>query len=239
MTDEPRTPRAAVDAIRVQAPSERNRKLAAFLDVANRERELNPAVTCVAGVEPPRGTNGVPSATSKSGEQSAPGDGGDDGDARRPILRARARFESGFRHRGRPYFPHTPLQVPSMPKTPARNRRRSRGRCCLLAGRTTAPISRFCLRLLAALSTALRGAAAYRLCACSRRFGVSMAGDAGVLLRRARVGDRRHRGAAFRSRGAETMRGWRYRRGEGAPESWRRCFAEEEQLPPALLVVGA
>ena len=30
MTDEPRTPRAAVDAIRVQAPSERNRKLAAF-----------------------------------------------------------------------------------------------------------------------------------------------------------------------------------------------------------------
>jgi hypothetical protein len=106
-----------------------------------REREAQPAVTCVAGVEPPRGTNGVPSATSKSGEQSAPGDGGDDGDARRPILRARARFESGFRHRGRPYCPHTPLQVPSMPKTPARNRRRSGGRCCLLAGRTTAPIS--------------------------------------------------------------------------------------------------
>jgi hypothetical protein len=108
-------------------------------------------VTCVAGVEPPRGTNGVPSATSKSGEQSAPrGRRGRRG-ARRPILRARARFESGFRHRGRPYLPHTPLQVPSMPETPARNRRRSRGRCCLLAGHTTAPISRFCLRLLPAL----------------------------------------------------------------------------------------
>lgn len=42
MTDEPRTPRAAVDAIRVQAPSERNRKLAAFLDVANGSARLNP-----------------------------------------------------------------------------------------------------------------------------------------------------------------------------------------------------
>jgi hypothetical protein len=42
MTDEPRTPRAAADAIRVQAPSERNRKLAAFLDVANGSARLNP-----------------------------------------------------------------------------------------------------------------------------------------------------------------------------------------------------
>ena len=42
MTDEPRTAGAAVNAIRIQAPSERNRKLAAFLDVANGSARLNP-----------------------------------------------------------------------------------------------------------------------------------------------------------------------------------------------------
>ena len=111
----------------------------------------------------------------KSGEHSAPGDGGDDGDARRPILRARARFESGFRHRGRPYCPHTPLQVPSMPKTPARNRRRSGGGVDYWRGARQHQSPRFCLRLVGA---ARAGRHAERLAAPSdekRRSGPALA----------------------------------------------------------------